>query len=71
MKKPGVFILEITPPPLEEGKYLLKSFVGKIWKGEEKKGENAGQKGRKGKKNEKEKGERKREKGNKRVTSAK
>ncbi len=70
-KARGLYIGNYPPPPLEEGEYLLKSFVGKNVKRGREKGGNAGQKGRKGKKNEKEKGEWKREKRNKRVTSAK
>ncbi len=43
----GAYILENTHPP-PGGKYQPMSFGEKLWKGEEKKGENVKEKGRKG-----------------------
>jgi hypothetical protein len=50
--KPGVYILENTPPP-GGGNISRCHLGGKIWRGEEKKGENVKEKGRQGKENEK------------------
>ncbi len=47
----GVYILENIPGG--GGGFQPISFEGKIWKGEEKMGENVKEKGRKGKENEK------------------
>jgi hypothetical protein len=42
--KPGVYILENTPPP-PGGKHIGRCHLGeKIWKGKEKKGENVKEK---------------------------
>jgi hypothetical protein len=46
----GAYILENTTPPPWGREYQPMSFGGKIWKDEQKKGENVKEKGRKGKK---------------------
>ncbi len=57
-----LYIGKYPPPPSGGGGgYQLMSFGGKIWKGEEKKGENVNEKGRKS--NEKERKRKQKEKG--------